>query len=223
MTEYLKKALNRATCEEFLKAELFVTKETIQSRVLLKVKQMLQVIIGNENHSEGLIYVHPEISAFLNKHFPYNCPTLDKEERFLVWRIYSADYHDSETLRSFCDLLETTVAPERKWAVYLAFAVDGFRGQSLADYVENLRFPISSCNEDDESLAKHVSAVRELYDKFRSASVETVAIVLRNAMNFVESSDPLIRNMTNHYLSNTIDRFGDIKHHFNTLKKSDDV
>ena len=222
MTLILKIALENAICEEFLKSNKYITKETVQRRVLDSVKKLLHLksvtIVGDPDRS---IYVHPEISTHLINLLSPDDPALDEEERSLLREVYSADHHNPGTIRAFADLMEKTFqTADKKRRLYAVFAVDGLLDDPLAEYVGNLQFPMHASNNDgDESLAKHVKAVRDLYDEFPSMSVEVIALAVRNAMYFVQSSDTQLRKMTDHYLSQMVRKLDDIRQHFGILKK----
>lgn len=223
-TDFLMSALQKATAEEFALADKRVTKETIQTRVFEKVARLL----GKTCEISNVLYVHPEVSAFLSQHVPPDHPAFDDEnDRLLANRIYSGDHHDPQTLYAFCRLLDAkiTVSPERN-RLHRAFAVDGFRGLSLVEYVGNLKYPLSRLSIQEEkddrkrAVEKHVSGVRLLYEMFDTMSVETLAIAIRNAMDYVESADPELRRMTNVYLSHVVENFDDIKTFVDILKDS---
>lgn len=222
--DFLKKALQEATAEEFVLADKHVTKETIQTRVFEKITHLLGKA---ECVVDSGLYVHPEVSAFLSQHAPPDHPAFDENDRLLASRIYSADHHDLPTLSAFCRVLDTKLAvlgfPERN-RLQRAFAVDGFRGNLLIEYVSHLRFPLSGFSNRADArqtaVERHVSGVRLLYEMFDTISVETLAIAIRNAMDYVESADPNLRRMTNVYLSHVLENFDDIKTFVGILKDS---
>lgn len=221
--DFLKKALQEATAEEFILADKHVTKETIQTRVFEKVARLLG---KTEYVVDSGLYVHPEVSAFLSHHVPPDHPAFDEKERLLASRVYSADRHDLQTLSAFCRVLDTKISVPERNRLQRAFAVDGFRGNLLIEYVNNLRFPLSRFSnraEEDarqRALERHVSGVRLLYEMFDTMTVETLAIAIRNAMDYVESADPNLRRMTNVYLSHVLENFDDIKSFVGILKDS---
>lgn len=229
-TEYLKRALRKVITEEFLSADKLVTKETIETRVFEKVARLMGKKICEISMNDYL-YVHPEVSAFLSRHVPPDHPAFnddEKKDRLLASRIYSGDRHDAQTLYEFCHLLENKIASigsSERNLLHRVFAVDGFRGLSLVDYVSNLKYPLSkssSSEEEDRSRAieRHVSGVRLLYEMFDNMSVETVAIAIRNAVDYVESVDPKLQEITEVYLSHVLEKFDDIKNFIDLLKNS---
>lgn len=221
--DFLKRALRRATAEEFLLANNHVTKETIQTRVFEKVARLMET---KTYDFSNVYYVHPEVSTFLSQHIPPDHPAFDENDRLLASRIYSRDYHDAQTLYAFCTLLDTKIAvlgSSERNRLHRAFAVDGFHGLSLIEYIYNLKYPLSKLEEKDDkkrAIEKHVSAVRLLYETFDTVSVETVAIAIRNAMDYVESVDPELQRMTNVYLSHVVENFDNIKTFIGILKDS---
>lgn len=227
-TTFLKKGLRKVTAEEFASADKHVSKETIQTRVFERVARLLgktdSLIVDPD-----ILYVHPEVSAFLSLHVPPDHPAFDENDRLLARHIYSRDHHDSHALYAFCRLLDTKIAvlgSSERNRLHRAFAVDGFRGLSLIEYVSHLRLPLSRFVTSDEkdlrerAIERHVCGVRKLYRMFDTMSVETLATAIRNAIDQVESANPTLRQMTNVYLSCVVDHFGDIKTFIDNLKES---
>lgn len=218
--DFLMKTLQKATVEEFKLANKHVTKETIETRVFEKISLLL-----GKTHDDSRLYIHPEVSAFLSRHVPPDHIDFDFHDRLLMSRIYSADYHDLSTLHEFCRVLDSKIAgPVERNRIYRAFAVDGFRGNFLLEYASNLQFPFSRFSNPEDARKKaverHVSGVRLLYETFDTISVETIAIVIRNAMDYVESADPDLRRMTDVYLNHVLENFDDIKTFIDILKDS---
>lgn len=235
-SDMLKKILRDASTEELGSANMYVTKETIYSRMFDKVGRMLSNVCHQD--TSELAYVHPQVSNYLSRCVPPEHEAFDLRDRLLVRHIYANDYHDAQMLDEYCSLLDSKFTyPDslEQSLIYRAFGADGFRGHSLVDYVENLRFPF--CYDLDENVAekevspyeeeheekknvlqKHLGAVRMLYARFDPASMETVEIALRNAIGYVESADPELREMTDAYLEYVMEFFEDVKKYLDLLK-----
>lgn len=219
------KCLRKVIAEEFACADKHVSKETIQTRVFERIAHLME-----KNDSlivvPDILYVHPEVSAFLSRHVPPNHPAFDEYDRLLAREIYSKDHHDTHTLYAFCRLLDTKIAvlgTSERNLIHRAFAVDGFRGLSLIEYTSHLGLPFHKFSMDEDPtkpIERHVCAVRKLYEMFDTVSVETIATAIRNAMDHVESADPMLRRMTNVYLNDVVNDFNDIKTFIGILKES---
>lgn len=227
-TNILKKCLREAIAEEFMLANKHVTKETIQTRIFEKLAH----ILGKTDdviERPDFVYIHPEVSKFLSTHAPPDHPAFDENDRLLARRIYAEDRHEARGLHAFCRLLDAKIvvlgSAERN-LIHRAFAVDGFRGHSLVEYVDHLRFPLTIENAPREkdarkkAMQRHVSGVRLLYEMFDTISVETLATALKNAMDYVESVDRTLRKMTNVYMIHVMDNFDDIDLYIDILKDS---
>lgn len=205
MNDNLDKALEESVRDVFMHVDKNFTKHAARIRLLKLVFDRLETSRKDLEFllSPETVFVHPQVSDYLADNFPADS-FIDEEDRMaeIVRKFYSADYHHRRDAEAFADVLDREVLDpvQRKW-VNFAFGVDGFRGEKLRSYVDNLGLAMKEEHDWERGnlMTEHVRVVRDLYQKFGPVKVELVHMAIQNAFDGTKSANLEVQRMADSY------------------------
>lgn len=177
--------------------------DVAKHRLVLDVLNQLEMTLEDDIYPlQSKIFVHPQCTSALIQIIESSRGSGDDNDddakRMLIERWLETDYHDRAALEELADAVSARVACNdeintRK--LLMIFAVDGFNGYPLRNYVDNLKFQLYDHrfklprwkNPHIRSHRLHVNTVRYLYevaiDKRRTLGPlkmhETVLVALK--------------------------------------------
>lgn len=151
------------------------TMDVVKHRIILDVLNQLEMTLEDDIFPlQSKIFVHPQCASALIEIIENSGSEDDDVKRVLIERWMATDYHDRAALEELVDSVSARVACDdeintRK--LQMVFAVDGFNGYSLRNYVDNLKYQLFEHpfklprwrNQQIHTHRLHVNTVRHVY------------------------------------------------------------